>query len=76
MRYLEDLLTPKQRKVFYAVFGLLGVLLGATLAGFATAGVATPVALKVALGVYAFLGSAFGATAVANTPSQKHEDAI
>lgn len=76
MRYLEDLLSPKQRKIFYAVFGLVGVALGATLAGFATAGAAIPVALKVALGVYTFLGGGFGATAVANTPSQKHEDAI
>lgn len=76
MKYLEDILTPKQRKLFYAIFGLVGVALGATLAGFAAAEAGVPVALKVALGVYTFLGGAFGVTAVANTPSQTHKDAI
>jgi ABC-type phosphate transport system permease subunit len=72
VRFLEDILTPPQRKKFYALFGLLGVLLGAVVAGFAAAAVALPVAVKVALGVYAFLGGAFGATANANTPPETH----
>jgi protein-S-isoprenylcysteine O-methyltransferase Ste14 len=75
VKYLEDLLNPKQRKVFYAVFGLVGVLLGALAVGFAAAAT-VPVWLTTATAVYAFLGGAFGATAQANTPSETHEDAI
>lgn len=76
MDYLKDILSPKWRKVFYAVFGLVGVALGATLVGFGAAGVAVPVALKVALAVYGFLGGAFGATAGANVPSQTPSEPI
>lgn len=70
MKYLEDLLTPKQRKIFYAVFGLIGVALGATAVGFATAAT-VPVWLTTATAVYAFLGGAFGATATANVAPEK-----
>jgi hypothetical protein len=71
VKFLEDILTPPQRKKFYALFGLAGVLLGAVGAGFAAAGVALPVAVKVAFGVYVFLGGAFGATATANVAPER-----
>lgn len=73
---LTDILSPEKRKIVYAIFALLGVALGATVSGFAAAGVAVPVAVKVALAVYAYLGGAIGATAGANVPSQTREDAI
>lgn len=65
---LKDILPPEKRKLFYAIFALVGVVLGATTVGFTAAGVAVPAAVKVALAVYGFLGGAFGATATANTP--------
>lgn len=75
-QYLEDLIPPKHRKKAYALFGLLGVLIGATFVGFAAAAVAVPTWLKVVAAVYAFVGGPVGAVANANTPSQTHEDAI
>lgn len=66
MEFLKDILSPEQRKKFYAYFGLLGIALAAVAGGFAAAGVAVPVAVKVALAVYGVLGGAFGATARAN----------
>lgn len=54
------------RKVVYAVFSLLGLVLGAVQVGFATATDGQPVWLTTALAVYAFLGGALGFTARAN----------
>lgn len=73
---LTDILSPEKRKIVYAIFAVVGLILGSTVVGFAAAASALPVAVKVALAVYAYLGGAIGATAGANTPSQTHEDAI
>ena len=59
------------RRLFYGLFGLAGVLLGATAVGFVSAGVAIPVWLKVATAVYAFLGGPTALPARANLPSQR-----
>jgi len=68
---LKDILTPKIRKIAYYVFALVGVSLGATVAGFTAAATAIPMALKVALAVYSYLGIAFGFTAAANVAPEK-----
>ena len=71
MNFVRDLLTDKQRKIVYAIFALVGVLLGAVCAGYAAVPVALPIAVKVALQVYAFLGGPMGLLAAANVPPQK-----
>lgn len=65
---------PGIRKAVYVLFWLAGLVLGATQVGFATADAGTPDALKVALGVYAFLGGAIGFTASQNTPENGELD--
>lgn len=71
MKELLQAIPEKYRNIFYMVFGVLGVVLGATAVGFATAGVAIPVWFKVATAVYAFLGGPTALTARANLPSQR-----
>jgi len=61
----------KYRGIFYALFGVAGVVLGATAVGFATAGVALPVWFQVATAVYTFLGGPVALTARVNLPSQR-----
>ncbi|WP_152203648.1 hypothetical protein [Georgenia thermotolerans] len=69
---LTDILSPAHRKVFYAVYAFIGVVLGAVQVAYATVNAGQPVALTVALAVYAFLGTALGATAASNTPTGRH----
>ncbi len=61
--------SPGLRRGVYNVFWALGLLLGATQVGFASAQAGQPVALTVALAVYAFLGGAIGYVASTNTPA-------
>lgn len=76
VKELLQAIPEKYRNIFYLVFGFLGVALGATAVGFATAGVATPVWLNVATAVYAFLGGPTALTARANLPSQRPSEPI
>lgn len=71
MTKVNEILPPALRAKLYAAYALVGVLLGATQVGFAAADAGQPVALTVALAVFAFLGGAFGFVANANTPSKK-----
>jgi hypothetical protein len=59
-------LSPTARRVFYAVFGLLGLALTATQVGFSAADVAQPLWLVVAWPVYGTLGTGFGVLANQN----------
>lgn len=66
---LTDILSPAARKVAYAIAGFVGLALFATQAGFVAAEAGQPVALTVALAVYAFLAGALGfPTARSNVP--------
>jgi hypothetical protein len=76
VKELLQAIPEKYRNLFYLLFGLVGVLLGATAVGFATAGVAIPVWFKVASAVYAFLGGPTALTARANLPSQRPSEPI
>lgn len=67
---LTDILTPEVRKPIYAIYAILGVLLGATQVAYAAAEAGQPVWLTVALAVFAFVGTALGFTAAANTPTE------
>lgn len=61
MSILVDVIPDTARKYFYAIFALVGVVLGAWK-------IADPSAtwVETALAVYAFVGTAFGATAASN----------
>lgn len=72
---LKDIITPKARKPIYAVYAIVGLVLGATQVGFSAAESGQPVWLTVALAVFAFVGTALGFTAASNThPDVGHVD--
>ena len=60
-------LPPKVRAVAYLIYGVVGVAMTATQAGFAAASTGQPVALTVAWAVYGVLGTGFGLVAANNT---------
>ena len=64
-------ISARVRQAAYAVYALLGVVIGAVQVGFASAELGQPVWLTVSLAVYAFLGTAFGIVAVGNTVAAK-----
>lgn len=59
------------RRWVYSGFAVIGVAIGATQVGFAAAELGQPIALTVALSVYAFVGGAFGLTAATNVGSKR-----
>jgi hypothetical protein len=63
---LTDILSPSTRKKVYAVYALCGLLIGAIQVSFGAVNTTTPDWLKVALALYAFVGTAIGATAASN----------
>ena len=70
---MNPLIPPAYRLRAYQVFALVGVVLGAVQVGFAAADTGQPVALTVALAVYAFVGGALGLTAEHHTPAAGKE---
>lgn len=64
---LYQLLPAAWRKPLYAVFAFIGLVLGGTQVGYASADLGQPTWLTVTLAVYAFVGAGFGFTASANT---------
>lgn len=70
MNALLDIIPAEGRKYVYAVYALIGLVLGATQVGFLAAG-DQPLWLTVSLAVFGFVGTAIGATASANTTSTK-----
>lgn len=63
---LIDLLTPGARKILYAVYGLIGLAVGAIQVAYGAVSATTPGWFKIALAVYAFVGTAIGAVAASN----------
>lgn len=57
---------PAVRQGLYLIYALIGVSFGAIQVGLQAAEAGFPVWLKVALSVYAFLGTALGLTAASN----------
>lgn len=70
---LTEILSPKARRIVYAVYAALGIAFGATQVGFATAGGEQPSALLVAFAVFGYLGTALGLVAASNTPTTVDE---
>ena len=61
-----ELIPQSLRKQVYVYYALTGIVLGAIQVGFGAAQAGQPLALTVALAVYAFLGGAFGFVARVN----------
>lgn len=64
----HPLIPAKARAVVYLVYLVIGLILGSLVVGFNAGGLTDPVWLTVALAVYAYLGGAFGFTALTHTP--------
>lgn len=75
MSALTDIIPAGYRKRVYAVYAVIGVILGAVQVGFGAAEAGQPDWLTVSLAVYAFLGGAVGVTAVQNTPARTDSEA-
>lgn len=69
---LTDIIPAGARKVVYAVYALAGVALGGLQVGYQVAETGQPTWLKVAVGVFAYVGVAIGATAASNTATGRH----
>lgn len=67
---------PKVRGPLYVIFGLVGLGIGSTQVGFASANMTQPTWLNVALSVYAFVGSGIGYTAASHTPARPKDDIV
>ena len=63
---MHDIMTPNVRRVAYIIYAVVGMVLGATQVGFSAAEMGQPVALTVALAVFAFIGTGFGLVAQGN----------
>lgn len=69
---LYDLIPATQRKRVYAIFGLIGLILGAIVVGWtAVKHGDIPDWVTISVVVYNFLGVPFGALAAANTPAAR-----
>lgn len=61
---------PQIRKPLYALYALLGIVVGAIQVAYVAADAGQPTWLTVSLAVYGFVGTAFGLTAASNTPAR------
>lgn len=75
MSGLQEVLPARIRSRVYVAYAVVGFVIGAAQVGFAAAEAGQPVALTVALAVYAFAGTALGFVAQANTPSKDSKSA-
>ena len=66
---MNQIIPAAYRLRAYQIFALVGVILGAVQVGYGAADAGQPVALTVALAVYAFIGGALGLTAAHHTPN-------
>ena len=68
-----SILTGKARKIAYIVYGVIGVVLGATTSALAVYEMADAKWLLAAMAVYTFLGGAFGFVAGDNVVTEELE---
>jgi hypothetical protein len=64
--FLKDVVPAQPRKWIYATYSTIGLALGCIQAAFGSVNAGTPNWMKASLAVYAFLGTAIGATAASN----------
>jgi hypothetical protein len=67
---LTDIIPANARKTLYSTYSLIGLVIGGIQAAYGAASSGSPDWLKVTLSVYAFLGTAIGATAASNVTSK------
>lgn len=67
MQHLLESIPAQARKVFYAVYAVIGVVLGATQTVYITLETGQPTWLTAALAVFSYVGIAFGVLASSNT---------
>ena len=70
---LTGIVAARTRKYIYTAYSLIGLIAGAVQAAYGSIGGTSPDWLKVTLSVYAFLGTAIGATAASNVMSTPRE---
>jgi hypothetical protein len=63
---LTGIVAARTRKYLYTTYSLIGLVVGGIQAAYGSVSVTSPDWLKVTLSVYAFLGTAIGATAASN----------
>jgi hypothetical protein len=68
---LTGILPAGTRKALYSTYSLIGLIVGGIQAAYGSVSVGSPDWLKATLSVYAFLGTAIGATAASNVASKK-----
>ena len=71
---LLKLIPPNVRRWVYAIYGLVGLILGAISAAYGALGDSAPDWLRIVLAVYAFVGTAIGATAGSNVSQPSDGD--
>lgn len=64
--FLKDVVPAQPRKWIYGIYSTIGLALGAVQAAYGAVNAGTPNWMKASLAVYAFLGTAVGATAASN----------
>ena len=64
--FLTNIFSPTKRKFIYTLYSSVGLILGGVQAGLGAVEVGSPDWLKASLAVYAFFGTAIGATAASN----------
>lgn len=64
--FLTNIFSPAKRKLIYTLYSTVGLILGGVQAGLGAVEVGSPDWLKASLAVYAFFGTAIGATAASN----------
>jgi len=70
---LIGFLTPNLRQRIYVVYASIGLVLGAIQVGLSAAAQSHPTWLTVSLAVFAFIGTALGATAASNVQAAKED---
>jgi hypothetical protein len=72
---LTGIVAARTRKYVYTVYSLIGLVAGGIQAAYGSVGGTSPDWLKITLSVYAFLGTAIGATAASNVMAHPREAA-
>lgn len=65
---MQAMIPARYRALIYGVYLVAGLVIGSVQVGFSAASLDQPVALTVALAVYAYLGAGLGYTALTHTP--------
>ncbi len=71
---LTGVVAARTRKYLYTAYSLLGLFIGGVQAAYGSISAPSPDWLKITLSVYAFIGTAIGATAASNVHFGPRDD--